>query len=139
MVNSMTSLNFSTREAKFQTHHTFSWATLSTEDTTQLKHLNFSWPIKSDTPEELLSLEETMKADKSPQSMGSMMKLSENMETPIHGNTALKFLTTLVLPLLSRVRSFASMEDYHLKSKLSIRLELFKDAKRFLMRVLSVI
>ena len=62
-----------------------------------------------------------MKQDKSPPSMDSTMKPLENTETQTHGNTALKYLITLELELLSKEKFSAFMVVFHQKSKQSIR------------------
>ena len=53
--------------------------------------------------------------------MDFMMRLLENMEMPIHGNTALKFLIILESLLLLKEKYFASMQVYHQKSKQLIK------------------
>ena len=58
-----------------------------------------------------------MKPDKSQLFMDFMMRPLENTEMPTLGNTALKFLITLVLLLLLREKYFVSMQVYHPKSK----------------------
>ena len=64
-----------------------------------------------------------MKQDRSQLFMDSMMKPSENMETPIHGNIALKFLITLELVLLLKEKSSVSMEVFLRRLELLIKLE----------------
>lgn len=77
-----------------------------------------------------------MNQDKSHLSMDSMTKSSESMATPTHGSTALKYSTILELPLLWKENSSASMVDFLLKLKQSIKSEQFNDAKKSHMKVL---
>ena len=58
-----------------------------------------------------------MRPDKSQLYMDFMMRLLENMEMPINGNTALKFLIILESLLLLKEKYCASMQVYHQKSK----------------------
>jgi hypothetical protein len=51
-----------------------------------------------------------MNQDKSQQFMASMMKLTESMETQIHGNIAPKFLITCLLEPLLTIKYSVFME-----------------------------
>lgn len=64
------------------------------EDTTQSKPSNTSSASKSNTQKESHYSEATINPDKSPPSMDSMMKSTENTATPILGNTARRSLIT---------------------------------------------
>jgi len=90
MDNSMICFNFSVKVAKFQIQITSSWVISSIEVLTLLKHSNSCFASSSSIQNILLFLEEIMKPDKSLPFMVFMMKQSESMEMPIHGNTAQK-------------------------------------------------
>lgn len=139
MDNFTTFLSSSTREETFQTHPTSLWVILLTEDIILSKLSNSSWRTKSDTLEKLLFSEETMNQDRSHLFMDSMMKSSENTETLILGSIALKCSTIQELPLQLKEKFFAFMEDFLLKSRQLIKSEQFRDARKFLMKDLSVI
>lgn len=71
--------------------------------------------------------------------MDFMMRLSENMVMLIHGSTAQKSSTILVLELLLRVRFSVFTVVYHQILRLLIKLDLLKEEWKSHMKDLSVI
>lgn len=138
-VSSTTWWNFSRSVVNPQTPTIFSWETMLTEATIQLRLLPYLSHSRLDSRKELPYSEVIMSPDRLRKSMASMMSVSESTEMLMSGNTTLIFLTFCHLQLSLRTKFSASMEVFPLILIRWIKSDRLTDKSRCLTRDLCVI